>query len=82
MARRSSDYIPTEGDNASRLDDIAEYRRNHGDPRKAYTATYLICGKPVSERVMAMTQQQAVNIVKYNCSLVGWNPSSLNVTEA
>ena len=81
MARRSSDHIPTEGENRNRIESIAEYQKEHGDPRKKYEATYLICGRPMTECVMAMTQQQAVDIVKYNCSLVGWQPNSLEVKE-
>ena len=82
MARySSSDHIVSEGENINRLEAIAEYRREHGDPRKNYEATYLVCGRPMTERVTAMTQQQAVDIVKYTCSLVGWQPNSLEVRD-
>lgn len=82
MARKSSDHILSEGENIARIEAMAEHRRTHVDPRKQYTATYLICGKPITETVMAVSQQQALDIVKYNCSLVGWQPTSLQVTEA
>lgn len=82
MARKSSsDRILTEADHAERLEAIAEYQRKNGDPRKTYLATYVIQGQEQQETVRAMTQQQALDQVKYNCSLVGWQPMKLEVTE-
>lgn len=82
MARRaSSDRILSEADNRARIEEMAEYQKTHVDPRKMYIAKYLVHGVEYSENIRAVTQQAAVEQVKYNCSLVGWQPMKLEVTE-
>jgi hypothetical protein len=46
-----------------------------------YIANYKIFGKPITERVTASTQADAVEIVKKNCGMVGWIPTDLVVNE-
>lgn len=47
-----------------------------------YVAKYKIFGNPVIERVSAITQADAIEIVKKNCGMVGWIPTDLIVNEA
>ena len=82
MARKSTDRIPTEGENRTRLEEIAEYQTTHKDPRKKYTASYTLNGTALSETILAETQQRALEILKYNCSLVGWQISNIEIVES
>jgi hypothetical protein len=82
MARRStSDYIMSNADYAAQRDAMAEYQRTHVDPRKTYCATYVINGQQLSEKVCALSQKDAADIVKRNCDMIGWQPFQLTIKE-
>lgn len=74
-AKRSDDYIPTYADYAQRAEDRKEYARTHGDPRAVYEVKYLMYGKEHSERVLALTQADAIESCKQ-----GWSMNGIYIT--
>ena len=79
MAHSTKDYIPTEADNIAKAEAIKEYMRTHEDPRQEFIASYKIMSKQLTERVFAMNANDAAEIVKRNCRMVGWFPVDLTV---
>ena len=85
MARRSKDYIPTEGEQMAKSEAIRDYMATHKDPRTEYIATYTVpsfSSREFTERVMAVSITDAENIIKRNCGMVGWIPTELKIVEA
>lgn len=73
--KRSNDYIPTYADFLQREEARKEHARTHGDPRALYEVKYNMYGNEYSERVLAMTQADAIESCKR-----GWSMNGIYVT--
>ena len=81
MRRNSKDYIPTIAELMSEEEERKARVAQSGIKMKTYKMSYTINGTPMTERVCAMTQAQAIETCKAQCSMVGWVPYGLQAEE-
>jgi hypothetical protein len=73
-----SDRILTVGD-YERMRAECEARRSKIDPRNVYTIEYDIFGKLMTEKVLALTSNDAIDSVKRTCGMVGMIPMNIKI---
>ena len=71
-----------EKENLAKIEEERKARvAQSGIKMKTYKMSYTINGTPMTERVCAMTQAQAIETCKAQCSMVGWVPYGLQAEE-
>lgn len=76
----ATDKIPTEVELMNKIEERAEYMRNN-DPRKMFTATYEVNGNAYTEKIRALSTQDAEDKLRYELRLVGWFPKEIKIVE-
>lgn len=80
MAKHNSDYIPTyadiENERATRMERVAKNIK----PIHTYSITYKVNGSLVSETVKGSNTSEVEEVIRHNCTMVGWNPVGLTIT--
>ena len=76
MARTSwnDDYIPNEADWVARKEHLDSLQANHTDPRHSYKMTYEVDSIQQSETVFAVTEDDAIAMLKQQWGMVGIIP--------
>ena len=81
MGKKSnSDYIPTEGEMVAKHEATVEYMRTHISPLNKYKVSYSIYSKPQDPMIIcAYDTKEAIQILKDDCSKVGWIPLDITI---
>lgn len=83
MARyNSKDYIPTYGDYVAKRDEAnarAAAARERGYRLGEYEISYIVNGNHSTEKIMATSKNEAIEILKRSCGMVGWYPIEIEV---
>lgn len=76
MARKSwnDDYIPNEADWVARKEQMDAWQQKHEDPRHSYKMTYEANGSQQTETVLAISEDDAIAILKQQWGMVGIVP--------
>ena len=71
MAKKT-DKIETSEELSSKIEARQRYAEQH-DPRKLYRVEYRAAGRKMSETTMAMSETDAIESIRIQCRLVGWD---------